>query len=379
MSNRQNADLVGMFLAMACVVSLLATVKSRWSRDAMLPKLNRRTWLVTLALLLAAQSAYAGIQMKKARIIDVGTTTLDAGAVMAKGGNPYSVEIDAQAPVLIASTHGALDPARFAGYKYLPVMAAAYMPLGLPFGARGLIATNLLLAALALLAIHRLAREAASEEGARWAVLFFACLPLPMFQLYAKGVTDLVPVIPAILALSLIDRRPGAAGVLMGLSTAAKLMPALLLIPLLLPAGASARWRYLLGGLVGLIPILPYAFGAPQGFADNILFFNLVRPVDETSWLYGQPDWLRHVMQIGFAVSWLAAGVHVLLRPVGPLARCAAACLAIQGMLLAGQAMHQNYMLWWLPFFAVLVGQGRAFALPGRAIKLHPAAAEKLY
>lgn len=368
-SNRQGAGLVGLLLAVAGFASVLLAVKAGRSAESLRPELTRRSWLIALALLLSVQAAYGGLQMRKARIIDIGTTTLDAGAVMAMGGNPYRAEIDRQAPALIASGPADLDPGhadpdRFAGYKYLPVMAAAYMPLGLPFGARGLILTNLVLTALLLAGIHRLLREAGSEEGASWAVLFFASLPLPMFQLYAKGVTDLVPVIPALFALPLTARRPGVAGVLLGLSVAAKLMPALLLLPLFLPAGASARWRYLFGGMAGLLPVLPYILDAPQAFADNVLIFNLVRPVDPTSWLHGQPDWLRHLAQAGFGISWLATVILFQVRPAGLLTRCAAACLAILGLLLAGPAIHQNYMLWWLPFFAVLVGQGGALAQP---------------
>ena len=70
-------------------------------------------------------------------LIDAARITVAEGQDLRAGENPYASQRDAEA---VAGTHDA----RFAGYKYLPMTLAAYLPLG-ALGARGIVLTNLLL------------------------------------------------------------------------------------------------------------------------------------------------------------------------------------------------------------------------------------------
>jgi uncharacterized membrane protein len=180
-------------------------------------------------------------------------------------------------------------------------------------------------------------------------------VPLVVMQVLSKVSTDLVAVVPLLLALLCWERRPGISGLLVGLSIAAKLTPGALFVPCLLPSTPRARWRYGLGLACGLLPILPYAAAAPAAFVDNIVLFNALRPSDESSWLMGMPA----------AVSWAAHGTLVLLmlamavgvwrRAPALFVRCGLSTILMLAALLLGPSPHQNYHLWWLPLYSVLV------------------------
>jgi len=101
-------------------------------------------WLIVLVAVLAlGQAAYGVARLQHPRLIDMATTTLAAGQTILAGANPYTQPIDRDAAGLGVA-------AEFQGYKYLPMMAATYLPLGETLGERGVLATNLLLLAATL-------------------------------------------------------------------------------------------------------------------------------------------------------------------------------------------------------------------------------------
>ncbi|HZL58473.1 MAG TPA: hypothetical protein VFC38_02115 [Stellaceae bacterium] len=299
-------------------------------------------WLAALALvLLVAQLAYLGTRLGHPRLIDMATTTLAAGDTIAAGGNPYTQPIDGEAGGL-----GAVPG--FRGYKYLPVMAAVYWPLGHAFGERGVPVTNLVLEFAVVALLWRLG----GTTGALAAALYLS-LPIVAQQLFAKGSTDLAAVVPLLLGLLLVNRNGFAAGLCVGLSIAAKLFPGALFLPVLLPEGGAARRRYALGVAIGLLPILPFAVAAPRALLDNIVLFNAIRPPDSTSWLFFAPPLAATAARAALAGLFLAAAILAWRRPLELPARAALGALLIIAALLAGPAAHHNYMLWWLPFFAL--------------------------
>lgn len=365
MMNRRSACGVALALVAAATITLLV-MRNFSSCAARTDAFGHRTWRIALALACAVQVTYGGIHLRRAAILDIGWTTLRAGEVMIHGGNPFSSFMDGKAAGLIKSVTNAADAKRYGGYKYLPVMATAYMPLGLPFKARGLIVTNILLMGGLLVGIWTLTRASATEDAARWAVIFFGILPLPMFQLYAKGVTDIVAVLPLVFSLALTRSRPRAAGLLIGLSLSAKLIPAALLLPFFMPSDGPGRKRFLLWSGVGLLPTIAYFALGPQAFVDNIVIFNLIRPVDPTSWLHGAPRDLIFALHAAFGVAWLVAVWSFVRNPPELMTRCGVSILFCIAALLVGPDVHENYMLWWLPFFAVLVGHMTAVELGKR-------------
>ena len=187
------------------------------------------------AVLMIAQIIYAAVRLARPHLSDIAMTTLAAGKVLLAGGNPYLVPLDPQ-------TVG--DGTSFAGYKYLPAMALAYLPLGAPLGSRGVPLANLLLQLGVVWAMIRIATEIGSRSAGWVAATLYLSLPLLPFQLFAKGVTDLAAVLPLLIALALSERHALAAGLCIGLSISAKPLPGALLAPICLPAAGRARLAY---------------------------------------------------------------------------------------------------------------------------------------
>jgi len=325
-----------------------------------------RWMLVVIGALLVLQVAYAVKELRHPSLTDVASTTLAAGTLLRDGGNPYAAPVDAAAEAETGS-------ARFAGYKYMPLTPLAYLPLGTPLGERGIVLTNLLLHLGVVWLVYRLAADMAGASAGAVAAMLYLSLPLVPFQLFAKGVTDAVAVLPMLAALLLAWRSPLLSGVCLGLSLSAKLLPAALLIPVCLPEAAPrARAAHLLGLVLGLLPVLPFLAQAPQAFIDNIVVFNLIRPPDSTSWLLGAPALAATIAHAVLAVAYVAVLAIAWRRPPWPAGRCGLAVMLILGAILAGPAAHHNYQLWWLPLMAALLGAALA---PERL----PSAAPALY
>ncbi len=321
--------------------------------------------LLAVAALLALHAAYAVKELRRPSLIDAATTTLAAQAMVRDGGDPYAAPLDAVA-------RGATGEARYAGYKYLPLTFLAYLPLGAPLAERGIVLTNLLLHLATIWLIFRLASAMAGPRGGALAALLYLALPLVPFQLFAKGVTDPVAVVPALVALLLAERSALPAGLCLGLSLSAKLLPGALLLPCCLPGAPRARLAYLLGIGLGLLPVLPFLVEAPRALVDNIVVFNLVRPADSTSWLFAAPPLAATLAHAAVALAYFGAFAAVWRRPPSLAGRCGLAAMLMLAAILAGPAAHHNYQLWWLPLLAALLG---AVLAPERL----PSAAAALY
>jgi hypothetical protein len=305
----------------------------------------RRVVGVVLAAFVLGQLGFGILRIVKPKIIDIGETTFAAVQALAHGVNPYALALDPLA--------GGGD---FHGYKYLPMMMAAYAPFVLMFGIRGIVVANVILQGATAAAVGALAARGGAALAGLAAAAFYLSLPFPAFQVLARGVNDLVPVLPLLVALLLVERRPFWSGVLVGLSIAAKLMPGLAALPCLVPA-PGGRWRYAVGVLVGLAPILPFAAAAADPFFGNIVLFNAVRPIDDTSWLLGMPVAVVMVARAAAVVALVALAAVVWMRPPDLGERCAAVALAVLLVFAVGPDMHHNYYLWFIPFMTALAGR----------------------
>ncbi len=309
----------------------------------------RRGVIGALAIFALMQVGFAVLRTAKPKVIDIGATTVAALAALAHGANPYVLPIDPLAGGIVGAA------ASFHGYKYLPAMLAVYAPLALPFGVRGIVLTNLLLQGATAAALARIAARGGAVAGLAAAALYLS-LPFPAYQLLARGVNDLVPVLALLLAFLALDRRPFSAGVLVGLSLAAKPMPGAAALFCLVPA-SGARGRYFAGVAVGLLPVVPFALDAPQAFWSNIVLFNALRPIDDTSWLFGLPGWAAAGARALAAAALLALYLRAWLVPPRLERRLALAAAAILVVFAVGPDMHHNYYLWFIPLFAVLAAR----------------------
>lgn len=157
--------------------------------------------------------------------------------------------------------------------------------------------------------------------------------------------------------------RPLAAGVLIGLATAAKLYPALLLGPLLVLCLRADRWRAYgtaLGGaaLSWLVVNLPVILGARQGWAQ-FYTFSQERPVDFGSlWLIisqrtGKP--LEDVNVYGTTLMLLGCvGIALLTLAAPRRPRFAQlAFLVVALFIVTNKVYSPQYVLWLIPLAAL--------------------------
>ena len=304
--------------------------------------------MLACGVLLAVHLGFLAKQIVHLHLLDVSTTTLAAGRALLAGGNPYALPIDGEALRVTG------DPA-FQGYKYLPMMAVTYFPLGAWLGPRGVLLTNLALQFATIDLIYRLGARGGSRNAGLVAALFYLSLPILLRQIFGKGATDLAAVVPLLAALLTLERRPALSGLFVGLSISAKLLPGALLLPCALPPAGSRR-PYLGGVIVGLLPALLFVAMSPAEVYDNIVLFNAVRPPDSTSWLSYAPAVAPSLAKAVF-VAGLAAACLFVWRKVPSLpSRCGLLAGLTILAILSGPAAHHNYHLWWLPLVSVLVG-----------------------
>jgi hypothetical protein len=285
------------------------------------------------------------------------------------------------------------------GYKYGPVSALLYYPLTHELRERGVFAVNFAFWWLHAFLLWGLARAAfPSQRAAPWRALLGWMLPLvlplygwlPTWKFKAIGSSyellppepttfileltrrcsnDIIPVSFGLAALLLAARRYWiAAGVLLGLSLAAKPLPALIWC-LLLPGfvGRGARPLILSTVLTTVVCYLPFFAWAPREMIANLIAFSWLRPTNASSIRAYLPESLGGV--IGALQLLSCAGLTIAFyrsgpRDLGRVLRTSA--LATIAFVAFNKVVHGNYLLWIQPLAALALA-GLPFRTPARA------------
>jgi hypothetical protein len=289
-------------------------------------------------------------------ISDIGGITLNAIHAIQKGLNPYTADIQD------GWTH---DPYR--GYRYWPMMFATYMPVASFFttswGAMRL--TNFALDVITAALIFVLVCRRSGWLCGVLAASLYLMLPMLPTRLYQMVDTDLAPTVLLLAALALYQTRSGLAGVMVGLSVCAKFLPGLLMLVCCLPE--FHRSRYVGGFVLGLIPAIAFCLLAPLDFINNTVWWGVASSsIDISSWLYGAPSYMIRATQLAFILLIAAVSFVMISRPPDLFERCALYVVCVAALLLASRA-HNNYMMWWIPFFCILLSSplSRILSLPG--------------
>jgi hypothetical protein len=289
-------------------------------------------------------------------IADIGGTTLNAIHAVQNGINPYTIDIQ-----------GNYNPdSAYRGYRYWPMMIAIYMPMASFFttGQGAMRLTNFALDVITAALIVLLVRRRSGWLCGVLAGSLYLMLPMLPERLYAAGDTDLAPTVLLLAALALYQTRPGLAGVMVGLSVSAKFLPGLLMLVCCLPE--FRRSRYVGGFVLGLIPTIAFCLLAPSDFIDNTVRVLAATPVDGSSWLYGAPFYLIRVVQFAFILLMAAISFMIISRSPDSFERCTLYVICVVATLLVSH-VHNNYMLWWIPFFCILLSSplSKILSLPG--------------
>lgn len=217
-----------------------------------------------------------------------------------------------------------------------------------------------------LLSVSALATAWALHRMAGRRALLFAAAPT--LAIYGFMNWDLIAVALATMGtLAYLRRRHVAAGALLGLGAAAKLYPALLLIPLLagrlrqgrqgdagrLAAAAAGSWA---------IVNVPFAVAAPDRWSE-FFRFSSGRGADwDSIWYLASRTfgfaWPRTVLNVVAAVAFLAAAVVALRavrarRPRFPAWTFGFPLLVI--FLLTSKVFSPQFGLWLLPWFPLVL------------------------
>ncbi|WP_370492275.1 glycosyltransferase family 87 protein [Mycobacterium sp. pW045] len=215
-----------------------------------------------------------------------------------------------------------------------------------------------------------------------WDAALVAASPLVIFQVFTNF-DALATAFAGAGLLAWARRRPVAAGVLLGLGTAAKLYPVLLLYPLLLLGLRTGRLRDVrrtvtataLSWLAVNLPVLVFA---PRGWTeffrlnsrrgdDMDSIYNVVKSL--TGWrgfdgelgLWQPPTVLNIVVAVSFALCCAGIGYIALTAPRRPRV-AQLAFLLVAAFLLTNKVWSPQFSLWLVPL-AVL-------ALPHRRLLL---------
>ncbi|HEY0240917.1 MAG TPA: glycosyltransferase 87 family protein [Friedmanniella sp.] len=214
---------------------------------------------------------------------------------------------------------------------------------------------QVLLGALFLVAVWA---QVKTQVGRPWDAMMVAAAPVVAAASLVNW--DLLAVaLAATGMLAWSRRRPGLAGVLLGLGMAAKLYPVFLLGPLLLLCLRSARMRaygvMIIGFVVSwLVVNLPVLVLAPDAWLD-FWTFNADRTGDFGSIWYvfslagHDVPHLNAVSGGLFALGCVLIGLLVLLAPRRPRFG-AVAFLVVAAFLVTNKVYSPQYVLWLLPF-----------------------------
>jgi hypothetical protein len=350
----------------------LTAVSARWSRTRSTSRQRLGVTGIVFVGVVCAPTLYLQAELLATRLRsphlnDIPLTTMAAARAMAAGGNPYHEAVDPR-------TESGAQGRNYDGFKYMPLMAVTYAPAALMNSHRGVILINTVLHGLMAALVFLVARSLGGEVAGALGLIFYLWIRMVPRQLFGPGVTDLAAIIPLVAAWWFAARRPLLGGLLLGISVSMKLVPALALAPVIAPAAVPWRRadcrRFWLGLACGSLPTLFYFLWSPADFASNVFLFNLMRPVDSTSWLYEHPERWRQVAA-GALVAVVAAGgaVRWLLRPA-PRGQIMLALAVTVGLTLLGPANHGNYQLWWLPWFSIVLGTSLAVFLSPPAARV---------
>ncbi len=223
---------------------------------------------------------------------------------------------------------------------------------------------------LSLCALATTAATAGTARGRPWDAAIFALSPLLVFHAFSNW--DLLAMAFTSGALwAWSRRRPVLAGALIGLGTAAKLYPALLLVAVVILAVRTGRrrdtgWTVAAAAATWLAVNIPVAVAYHQGWWE-FYRFSADRPAERSSLWAIVRTLAAGKLDGQDVVSWVPPGAAVALAVVLALGAVAAlglaaptrprlaqlAFLCVLAFLLTTKVWSPQYSLWLLPLLAL--------------------------
>jgi len=290
---------------------------------------------------------------------------VDAVLMVLGGQNPYAAaHLD---PLGAVNAHAP----GYGGYKYLPVMIGIHTPFVMSIGPMGMLWANALMVAILCAMVYAMV---AGAEARIIAIAALLVTPELAESSLAMGFNDLPGTLFVLGAFLVRNRSAMLCGLLVGLGVSCKLMPALVATTILFP---PRQWKaYIAGGALGLLPTLVFLAWDPAPFLRNIVWFNLVRWPDPTSWRMFAPVWLGRAASVGAVLAGLGGSAWLALRAWREAPQRNAMELRLQFfvmavlvIIMAGATAHDDYMIWWMPALVVLLARNLDWQHRGIAVR----------
>jgi hypothetical protein len=241
--------------------------------------------------------------------------------------------------------------------KYGPVTFLTYAPFVLLTEKSGIYWGNFFAVVALCLMLAYSIRAFCSDSKALGLLALIALLAPPTIRWNTLWLTasDLQATALGFLAVILHakQRRDGAA-ILIGLACAAKLLPGLLYLPLLL--GMRPR-QWLLFGAAFCLPLAPFVVWDGEGVLQNLFLFNLVRPSDSTALIHFLPAAMHWPLRAVVALA--AAAVALWAHRSRWVLEATLFYLAVVHLMVwsVGSIFHNNYLLWIMPSYILFIAR----------------------
>jgi hypothetical protein len=256
--------------------------------------------------------------------------------------------------VMPASECGALEKLFTSlGFKYGPVMLFFYWPSVALLGTAGFLASHLLLVVVCGVVLYRWAiAQTGSPFWSAVALLPFLWPTHLAWNVLAVEHLDFLPVFLVTLAWVCWDRnRFGAASACVGFSLAAKLLPALLFLPLLLRA-PKRFWLAPLG--IAAACFAPFAVWDWTGLWHN-LGYPFSRPPDSTSLAFFLAPWQGSLVRMLALAATALFAARAYLRGWDARTSIEYLVCAHVAVLASGTTLHNNYLVWLMPVLSIFL------------------------
>ena len=300
-----------------------------------------------------------------AGINDLGRTTEAAArCLFAQHANPFAHDV---API-------GEDPAYF-GYKYGPTMLLAYPLAGFLQNGVGLKIMNMIYFAATGAVVAYLAGWTPRGPGARPPSLaervsaaLLACVMtfLPerlYFETFSQGAQDIFPIFLTLLSVAFVARQQWLlAGLVAGLSFSARFAPGAFLLVLYLRRRIPRR--LIVGGVLGLLPFVPFLLWNPAALLRNVFLFHGFKAYDTTSLYSVTPVELHFLFSVFQAAAVALAVTLSFRRTIEARHLLAFVTLLLIAIEVSYREMHGNHLIWFMPTVAVVFAWGR-HDLPG--------------
>lgn len=265
-------------------------------------------------------------------------------------------------PVITSAEHAPTIKRDFStlGAKYGPVTLLGYYPFIKMAGKAGIFWAHLVFFLL-LVTIVALLAWRLSNKNIALTCLGLSIILLPShirWNTLTLSASDLLPSILSLLFLTFhLQKKPFFASLFLGLAISSKLIPGILFLPFLL--SYPKKYWPITPAIISAC-FLPFLALDANGFINNIIIFNSVRPTDSTALFHYLPAFAKALTMIIVFTTLIWTFWILHKNKYQTELSLLFLILASTGLFLVAKIFHNNYLVWFLPLIALYMVYDRS-------------------